>query len=110
MDSWTKQSSYPIVRCEWVLLTEADGVGLSPGRMKIRLSQTPYPTQDGKSNASALWWIPIPLTDASRADFSPSGTLPRLWLTPDRPSLEVAIPPVIYFKNYFKIQFKLDGN
>lgn len=77
MNTWTRQNNYPIVRCE---LT-------GPGR--IKLSQMPYPRKEG--NASALWWIPIAMTDSNRADFGPSGTLPRLWLSPDRPTIEVSI-------------------
>ncbi len=75
MESWTNQPSYPIVRCcrsgNW-----------------IRLTQKPFPIRN-KTVSSSLWWIPITLTDSSTDDYENS--FPRLWLTPQRPSLEVSI-------------------
>jgi hypothetical protein len=86
MNSWTTQQSYPIVRCSRI----------SNGR--IRLSQLPHPVQrniTSDENANHLWWIPISMTDANRPDFSLEGMYPRVWLTPERPTLEISyFPPV----------------
>jgi aminopeptidase N len=85
MNSWTTQDAYPIVRC----------TRMSDGR-RIRLSQLPHPvlrniTTD--EHANRLWWIPISMTDASRPDFSQQGNYPRVWLTPERPTLEIPYFP-----------------
>lgn len=80
MDSWTGQPSYPIVRCS---LT---------GGGRIRLSQAPFPmSYNYSSNGidTPLWWIPLAMTDGQRPDFSKGGTYPRVWLTPERPTLEI---------------------
>lgn len=83
MDSWTSQPSYPIVRC----------TRTSNGR--IQLSQMPHPGQLSftSGNATQLWWIPLAMTDARRPDFSPEGRFPRVWLTPERPTLEIPYFP-----------------
>jgi len=54
----------------------------------IRLTQKPYPMRN-KTVSSSLWWIPITLTDSSTDDYENSFS--RLWLTPQRPSMEVSI-------------------
>ena len=78
INSWTSQPSYPIVRCTRV------------GNNRIRLSQTPHPGQlPSNENSTQLWWIPLAMTDARRPNFSPEGTVPRVWLTPERPTLEI---------------------
>ena len=82
MNSWTGQPSYPIVRCARV------------GKGRIRLSQMPHSglkeqELPANENATQLWWIPLAMTDARRPDFSPEGTVPRAWLTPQRPTLEI---------------------
>ncbi len=79
-DSWTRQPSYPIVRC----------TRMTNGR--IRLSQMPHPGLleiSPEENVTQLWWIPLALTDARQPDFSPEGTSPSVWLTPQRPVLEI---------------------
>ena len=100
MNTWTRQNSYPIVHCEIS----------GPGR--IKLTQKPYPSKHG--NASALWWIPITLTDSIRVDFGPSGLLSRLWLSPHRPSVDVKIPSIKdggwfvlngQMAGYFRVQY-----
>ena len=91
MNTWTRQGYFPIIRCEWVDVSTR----------RIRVSQRPYPAKEG--NSSALWWVPIPLTDSSRADFSPSALIARLWLSPQRPSLEVLIPLVLLKINHLNI-------
>ena len=87
MNSWTTQDSYPIVRCSRT----------GNGR-RIRLSQLPHPVHrniTSDEHANRLWWIPISMTDARRPDFSQEGVYPRVWLTPDRPTLEIPyFPPV----------------
>lgn len=85
MDSWTSQPSYPIIHCS----------RLENGR--IRLSQSSY-AQTSSSNpetsfTNVTWWIPISITDGRRADFSTEGISPRVWLTPERPTLEIAYFP-----------------
>lgn len=86
MNSWTTQDSFPIVRC----------FRTSNGR--IKLSQLPHPVQrniTSDENVNHLWWIPISMTDANRPDFSLEGMYPRVWLTPERPTLEISyFPPV----------------
>ena len=82
MNSWTGQPSYPIVRCARV------------GKGRIRLSQMPHSGHKeqelpANENATQLWWIPLAMTDARRPDFSPEGRVPRVWLTPQRPTLEI---------------------
>ena len=78
MDSWTSKILHPIVRC-----TRA-------GKGRIRLTQMPYPRQlTANENATKLWWIPLAITDARRPDFSPEGRTPRVWLTPEQPTLEI---------------------
>jgi aminopeptidase N len=80
MNSWTHQPSYPIVRCS---RSSING--------RIQLSQMPFPLL--KSNSSqeknALWWIPIAMTDGKQPDFSREGTYPRIWLSPERPTLDI---------------------
>ena len=90
MESWTTQPGFPIISCT------RSGVG---GR--IKLSQTPFPSidsslavQTNETSRNTSWWIPISITDARRPDFSPTGSTPRLWLTPDRPSIDIPYFPV----------------
>lgn len=88
MDSWTKQPSYPIVSC----------TRLSNGR--IKLSQMSHAQIDPGNNATEknyTWWIPIAMTDARRPNFSPEGAYPRVWLTPERPILEISYFPTNYY-------------
>lgn len=86
MNSWTGQPSYPIVRCS------------KTGDGRIRLSQEPFPMSYNYSSHgkdTRLWWIPLAMTDAKRPDFSHGGTYPRIWLTPDRSTLEIPyFPPL----------------
>ena len=88
MESWTTQPSFPIIWCT------RSGVG---GR--IKLSQTPFAsivlslTVQTNVTSGNGWWIPISMTDARRPDFSPTGSTPRLWLTPDRPSIDIPYFP-----------------
>ena len=71
MISWTRQPSYPIVRC----------TGIANGR--IRLSQIPHPgLLDG--NHTQLWWIPLAIGNrisAPKACFRVFGSRrkSRLW-------------------------------
>lgn len=82
MNSWTHQPSYPIVRCS---------LG-SNGR--ITLSQMPFPLlKSNSSQEKALWWIPVAMTDGRRPDFTRGGTYPRVWLTPERPTLDIPYFP-----------------
>ena len=81
MNSWTRQPSYPIVRCTRI----ANG--------QIRLSQMPHPgLLDGNHNQ--LWWIPLAMTDGKQPDFSPEGMFPRVWLTPQISTLEIPYFPL----------------
>ena len=71
MESWTYQPSYPVVKC------------IRTNINRVLLSQIPFP---GKyKNDSALWYVPLALTNGQQPDFSPGGMFPRLWLTPERP-------------------------
>ena len=80
MNSWTRQPSYPIVRCTRI----ANG--------RIRLSQMPHPgLLDG--NQAQLWWIPLAMTDGKQPDFSPDGMFPRVWLTPGILTMEIPFFP-----------------
>ena len=80
MNSWTRQPSYPIVRCTRI----ANG--------RIRLSQMPHPgLLDG--NHAQLWWIPLAMTDGKQPDFSPDGMFPRVWLSPGIPTMEIPYFP-----------------
>lgn len=82
MNSWTHQPSYPIVRCSRT----------SNGR--VTLSQMPFPLLcSNSSQENALWWIPIAITDGKQPDFSHQGTYPRVWLTPERPTLDIPYFP-----------------
>ncbi|XP_046447507.1 aminopeptidase N-like isoform X2 [Daphnia pulex] len=84
MNSWTHQPSYPIVRCSLA------------GNGRIRLSQMPFPLlRSNSSQVNALWWIPIAMTDGRRPDFTREGTYPRVWLTPERPTLEIPYFPQV---------------
>ncbi|XP_046438917.1 aminopeptidase N-like [Daphnia pulex] len=49
----------------------------------------------------ALWWIPIAMTDGRRPDFNQEGTYPRVWLTPERPTLEIPYFPQIFVNGQF---------
>lgn len=87
MDSWTKQPSFPIIFCSRL------------GNGRIKLSQMAHALIDPSNNATDknyTWWIPIAMTDARRPNFSPEGTFPRVWLTPQRPSLEISYFPSGY--------------
>jgi hypothetical protein len=54
------------------------------------LSQIPFPLlKSNSSQENALWWIPIAMTDGKQPDFSKKGTYPRVWLTPERPTLDI---------------------
>ena len=84
------QPLYPIIRCNRI---GVDG--------RIELSQSPFPKKEqfsieqssnGISN-NMSWWIPISMTDATRPDFKETGTAPRLWLTPHRPSVVIPYFP-----------------
>ncbi|KAK4026306.1 hypothetical protein OUZ56_015313 [Daphnia magna] len=84
MHSWTSQQSYPIVRC------------IRTGNGRVRLSQTPHPVRNNITSdetTNQLWWIPISMTDGNQPDFTQQGTYPRVWLTPERPSLEIPYFP-----------------
>jgi hypothetical protein len=43
----------------------------------------------------ALWWIPIAMTDGRRPDFNQEGTYLRVWLTPERLTLEILYFPQV---------------
>jgi aminopeptidase N len=88
MNSWTHQPSYPIVRCSLA------------GNGRIRLSQMPFPLLRSNSlQVNALWWIPIAMTDGRRPDFTREGTYPRVWLTPERPTLEIPYFPQVTIRD-----------
>ena len=84
------QPLYPIIRCNRI---GVDG--------RIELSQSPFPKKEQFSIEESLhgfsnnmsWWIPISITDATLPDFKATGTAPRLWLTPHRPSVVIPYFP-----------------
>ena len=83
MDSWMTQNSYPLIRC------------FRSTSNRIQLSQSPFPTDsviaklEIGSASSSLWWIPITMIDPSASSSLPG--MPRLWLTPQRPALNVSV-------------------
>lgn len=76
IDSWTSQASYPILECK----RTPDG--------RLSLSQKPLPGASIRNNGT--WWIPIAFTDEHSALIPPAANLPRLWLSPDRPAVQVS--------------------
>ena len=95
MNSWTLQPSFPVVSCMRTAIN------------KVYLSQMPFP---GKYKIdSTLWYVPLALTNSQQPDFTPVGTFPRIWLTPERPELEVTVAGVDTISTWILVNGEMTG-
>ena len=95
MESWTLQPAFPVVTC------------MRSAINRVHLSQMPFP---GKYKIdSAVWYVPLALTNGQQPDFTPVGTFPRIWLTPERPELEVTVAGVDQISTWILINGEMTG-